>query len=168
MKKLLVLMLAIVTVFILAGCAEAAPDADDDNTSFEGSLEDILAKIYDTAKVTDSFRDYIKDGLMTVAITPENVSYHLGKDTIDFDSAIASEPMIQPGAYSLCLVRVKGGADIEQIKTDIKESVDPRKWVCVGVEPSNIIVDSIGDVIFLVMSDDQAKPLHNAFVALGK
>lgn len=29
-------------------------------------------------------------------------------------------------AYSLCLIRVKEGADIEKIKTDIKENVDSR------------------------------------------
>ena len=74
--------------------------------------------------------------------------------------------MIQPGAYSLVLVRTKEGADIKKIKTDIKENVNPNKWICVGVSEENIIVDSIGDVIFLVMSDNGAKPLHEAFLAL--
>jgi hypothetical protein len=168
MKKLLVLLLAVTTVFSFVACSAAGTNPVDSNSNLEGSLDDILAAIYDTAEVDDSFKDFIKDGLMTTPITSENVAYHLGKDGIEFESAIASEPIMQPGAYSLCLVRVKEGADIEKIKTDIKENVNPQKWICVGVDPENIIVDSIGDVIFLVMSDEQAKPLHDAFLALKK
>ena len=62
----------------------------------------------------------------------------------------------------------KEGADIEQIKTAIKENVDPQKWICVGVDPEKIIVDNIGDIIILIMSDDQGEALHNAFLALAK
>jgi hypothetical protein len=42
------------------------------------------------------------------------------------------------------------------------------RWVCVGVDPANIYVDSVGDVVMLVMSDDAGKALHEAFLALGK
>lgn len=69
-------------------------------------------------------------------------------------------------AYSLCLLRVKEGADIKAIKKDIKENVDPRKWICVGVDPDNIIVDNIGDVVVLIMSDDAGSALHDAFLQL--
>ncbi|MDI9463419.1 MAG: hypothetical protein QM368_07430 [Bacillota bacterium] len=85
---------------------------------------------------------------------------------IDFQEAVASEPLIMPSAYELCLVRVKEGADIENIKKQIKDNVDPMKWVCVGVDPENIIVDNIGNVIILIMSDDQGEALHKAFLAL--
>ena len=73
---------------------------------------------------------------------------------------------MSPGAYSLCLVRVKEGTDIEQMKKDIKENVDPMKWICVGVDKENVIVDSIDDVIFLVMSNTNAQQMHEAFLAL--
>jgi hypothetical protein len=73
---------------------------------------------------------------------------------------------MMPSAYSLCLVRVKEGADVEKIKAEIKENVDPMKWVCVGVDPANIIVDNIGDIIVLIMSDSHAQELHLAFRAL--
>lgn len=147
-------------------------DQTDDQTgnqgtgNLEGSLEEIMDKIYETANVDANFKEYIKTGLMKEEVTAERAEYHLGKADIEFEEALASEPMMQPGAYSLVLVRVKEGADVEKIKTDIKENVDPMKWVCVGVQEENVIVDSIGDIIFLVMSDDQAKPLHEAFLAL--
>jgi hypothetical protein len=170
MKRLFVLLATFLMIFSFAACGgtSSTPDGDGKGENLEGSLETILNKIYETAQVDDAFKDFIKNGLTTSPITSENIKYHLGLDELDYVEAIASEPMIQPGAYSLCLVRVKEGADIEKIKTDIKKNVDPRKWVCVGVDPNNVIVDNIGDVIFLVMSDDQAKPLHEAFLALGK
>ncbi|NLE89514.1 MAG: hypothetical protein GX602_01040, partial [Dehalococcoidales bacterium] len=111
--------------------------------------------------------NFIEEGLYTAEITEDRVAYYLGKDDIQFKEGIASEPIMSPGAYSLCLVRVKDGADIEQIKTDIKENVDPMKWICTGVDPSNVIVDNIGDVVFLLMSDQETQTLYNAFLALA-
>src|SRR5690554_4373399 len=170
MKKLLVLIVAVVTVFSLVACQSTVSNqpGGSDSTSLEGSLEEIMEKIYDTTEVDDNFKEYIKSGLQTEEVTTERTEYFLGKAGIEFESAIASEPIMQPGAYSLVLLRVNEGADVEKIKTDIKENVDPMKWVCVGVQEENIIVDNIGDVVFLVMSDDQAKPLHEAFLALEK
>lgn len=170
MKKIIVLIMALFTVFSLAACkaADSKQTGGSKTSNLEGSLEDNLKKIYDNAKVDVNFMEYIKSGLQNVEVTAERAEYFLGKADLEFEAALASEPMIQPGAYSLVLVRVKEGADVEKIKKDIKENVDPMKWVCVGVKKENIIVDNIGDVIFLVMSDAQAKPLHDAFLALKK
>ena len=119
-------------------------------TKPEGSLEEILAAIYETAEVSANFKEFIGSGLQTTEITADNCEFHLGKADLEYETAIASEPVMQPSAYELCLVRVKEGADIEQIKTEIKENVDPMKWVCVGVDPKNIIVDHRGDVVILI------------------
>jgi len=73
---------------------------------------------------------------------------------------------MMPSAYELTLVRIKGDADIEAIKEEIKENVDPRKWVCVGVDPENVIVDNIDNLIIIIMSNDECNALHNAFLAL--
>src|SRR5690554_3105921 len=153
MKKIALLIAVLVAVFSLGACDQPG---GSEAGNLDGSLEEIMEKIYDTADVDDNFREYIKNGLQTEEVTGEKTEYYLGKADFEFASALASEPVIQPGAYSLVLVRVKEGADIEQIKTDIKENVDPMKWVCVGVQEENIIVDNIGDIIFLVMSDEQA------------
>ena len=61
-------------------------------------------------------------------------------------------------------MRVKEGADIEQIKTEIKENVDPMKWVCVGGS-KNIIVDHRGDEVILTRATTRPV-LHEAFLAL--
>ena len=107
------------------------------------------------------------DGLYEQEITEENIEYHLGSKAITYKEAIASEPVMSTSAYSLCLVRVEEGADIESIMSEIKDNVDPMKWVCVGVDPANIFVDHVGDVIILIMSDEQGDKLMDSFLALG-
>ena len=166
MKKILLIMLAIITIMGLVACSGTKDNSGKKSGNLEGSLEEIIEKIYETADLEDDFRDYVENGMIPEEVNAERAEYFLGKSDIEFEEALASEPMIQPGAYSLVLVRSKEGADIEKIKTDIKENVNPNKWICVGVSEENIIVDSIGDVIFLVMSDNGAKPLHEAFLAL--
>lgn len=169
MKKVLLLIMALATVLSFTACKGTSAQKDNTKSgNLEGSLEEIMDKIYETADVDDDFKEYVNSGMMKEEVTAERAEYFLGKSDIEFQEALASEPMIQPGAYSLVLVRAKEGADVEQIKTDIKENINPMKWVCVGVNEENIIVDNIGDMVFLVMSDDQAKPLHEAFLALER
>lgn len=165
MKKLSLILLTLVMVISFTACQSNGVDKPIENKNLDGSLESILDKIYETADLSDSMKDFIKDGLFTTEVTEENVSYYFGKE-IEFKEAIASEPMINASAYSLCLVRVKEGADMEKIKTDIKENADPRKWICVGVEPENVIVDNIGDVVILIMSNEDGSALHDAFLQL--
>lgn len=165
MKKLSLILLTLVIVIGITACQSNGVDKPIEKNNLEGNLDSILDKIYETADLSNSMKDFIKDGLFNTEVTEENVSYYFGKE-IEFKEAIASEPMINASAYSLCLVRVKDGADIEKIKTDIKENVDPRKWICVGVEPENVIVDNIGDVVILIMSNEGADALHDAFLQL--
>lgn len=141
-------------------------ETDDNESILDGSLESILEKIYETADCSDNFKEYAKTGLQTTEVTKERSAYYLGKEGIEFEEALASEPIMMPSAYELTLVRVKEGADIEKIKEEIQENVDPRKWVCVGVDPENVIVDSIDDVIIIIMSNDECEALHDAFLAL--
>lgn len=169
MKKLLLVIIALAAVLCFTACETNDTGQIGDKTDkLDGSLEEIMERIYETADVDENFREYTKSGLYNDVVTAERAEYYLGKADLEFEEALASEPVMQPGAYSLVLVRVKEGADIEQLKNDIRENINPMKWICVGVQEENIIVDSIGDVVFLVMSDDQAKPLHEAFLALGE
>ena len=91
--------------------------------------------------------------LATTEIDDENLSYYLGVESLDYKEAVASEPMIGSIAHSIVVVRMNEGADIEKAKQDIKDNVDPRKWVC--VEAESVFVESKGDVIILIMSSNE-------------
>lgn len=166
MKKLGLILLTLILCIGMVACQNDNGNGNGDQGNLEGTLEEILGKIYENADVDESFKNFVDEGLYTTEITSENVSYFLGKDGLEFEAAIASEPVMSTSAYSLCLVRVKDGADIEKMKTDIKDNVDPMKWICVGVDPQNVIVDNIGDVIFLLMSNFETQELYDSFLSL--
>lgn len=166
MKKIILFVLAAILALGVTACN---PDNDSGKNpgNLEGDLESILKSVYENAELEGYFAEFIEEGLFVQEIDNENVEYHLGTSSIEFEEAIASVPEMSTSAYALCLVRVKDGADIEQIKTAIKDNVDPMKWVCVGVDPDNIFVENVGDVIILIMSDEQGDKLMDSFLALG-
>lgn len=116
----------------------------------EGSLEDIMAKIY-----KDIPEDNLPMMLENKKVTDENVEYYLGKKGIEYKEALASESGVGSIAYSVVLVRTKENANIEEIKKQIKDNVNPRKWICVEVPKDEIIVENKGDLIILVMVEDK-------------
>jgi uncharacterized protein YcfL len=126
----------------------------------ELTLEEIIDQIYEKSGM--EFPMMGKSEL-----TSENMAYMLGVDNFEYLEGVASEPMMSSQAHSIVLFTVEDGADIDQIKTDIKENVDGRKWICVGVEPNNILVDNVGNHIILIM-DDASEILMDAFLSTVK
>jgi len=133
------------------------------NKNIEGSLEDIMAKVY-----TDIPQEERPMMLMNTEVTDENIEYYLGTKDIEYEEALASESGVGSIAHSVVLVRTKKNADIEDIKTKIKENINPRKWVCVGVEEDKVIVENKGNLIILIMVEDEnsRERLEEAFEKL--
>lgn len=76
------------------------------------------------------------------------------------DSAVVSEPMIGSQAYSFVLVKVKDGANADEVAKEMYENVDTRKWVC--VEAEKLYATSVDNLAILVMaSDEWATPVYN-------
>ena len=157
MKKMMFLLIGFLMLLGLSGCVK--------EEKLDGSLEDILKEIYEKGEYSDDFKEYMIPELIVKEINNENVTYFLGTE-VDFEEAIASESTWSTSAYSVCLVRVKEDVDIEQAKKDILDHVDPFKWICVGVDKEKIIVDHIGDVIILIMSNNEGEAIHDAFLNL--
>lgn len=155
MKKLVVILLAVATLLTVVGCQKKEEPFKDI------TMEELLQKVYDGVKT-----DF--PALMTTAITTENQEWFLGAEKLDYKEAIASEPMISAIAYSVCLIRMNEGADIEAAKQAIKSGVNPAKWICVQVDPANVVIDSAGDVIIVVMSNNLVTEIHDSFKALAE
>jgi len=138
-------------------------DKEQDKKELTGTLEEIMASIY--KGVGEEI-----PSLQNTPLTDENVAYYAGIEKLDGAEGLASEAMITSVAHSVVLVKAKEGSDIEALKTEMKEKVDPRKWICVGVEREEVIVDNIGNTIIMIIDQNKeaAEKLHKSFLALEK
>ena len=67
--------------------------------------------------------------------------------------AAVFESMTGSQAFSLVVVRVKEAADAKSVAEQMKENINPRKWICVGADEK--IVAGYGDTVMLIMLDSQ-------------
>ena len=96
-------------------------------------------------------------------IPEDQFEYYFFVKDVDYAEAFASVPMINVVPYQVCLLRVNEGVDVEKLKEEIKANANPRKWVCVEVDPADVRVESEGDLIFFAMaehSDKYAEAFH--------
>ncbi|MCI8778928.1 MAG: hypothetical protein HFI86_02345 [Bacilli bacterium] len=142
--------LLLVACFLFTGCGSKS------GKNIEGNLSDIMNKVY--AGVDEEMPEF-----QQTELTDDNIEYFLGTKDIDYKEGLASEPLINAMAHSVVLVRMNEGADIEEAKEKIKSSVNPRKWVCVEVDSKDVIVDSKGDMIILIMVNDYSKDFQKSF-----
>lgn len=145
--------LLIIGVLFLTGCS-----AKEEN--IEGSLEEIMDKLYEGIS-----EDELPMGLSNIEITSENVEGYLGTSDIEFESALASESMVGSIAHSIILVRAKENQDIEALKKQIEDSINPNKWVCVTAE--NVVVKNKGDLILVIMTNELAPKIEENFDKLS-
>lgn len=144
-NKLLVLLLLVATLGLTA-CSK----------NVEGTLTEIMDKIYADVKEDEiPMLETVNILEQDPEILDDTIIYTIGTKDIEYKEIYESRPMIGSIAYSVVLVRMEEGADIEAAKTAIKENVDPRKWFCVWVEPEDVIVKSKGDLIILIMVEDE-------------
>ena len=162
MKKLIALALVLVLALSMAACG-----AKETEKTISGALPEIIDRLYDEADVDDETRQFLKTGLMTTDIPAENLEYFFGVSDVNYKEAVASEPLINAKAFSICLMRVADGTDIEALKAEIQEKANPNKWICVGVDPSDVRVESVGDLVLLIMAADSEK-YSEAFYALAE
>lgn len=98
-------------------------------------------------------------------ISEKNSARYFGT-TLEFEIAVYSESNMEAVAYSMCLLKVKDGANIEEIKTAIKDNADPNKWECVTAE--SVVVEVNGSYVILIMADtSEATALKKAFLSLN-
>jgi len=166
MKKIAVIILA--AILLASFCVGCATKPADGGNHIEGALEEILERIY--AGLDESYKlPFLMSTLLSEDMGVENdgikISYYIGVKGIPFTEGVASEAAIG-GAYSVCLLRMEKGADIEKVKSDIGDNVDPNKWICYRAD--SVIVDNTGDLVILIMTSDETSPglgqaIHDSF-----
>jgi len=139
-KRISLFMVLCLSLVGLTGCG---------SKNVEGSLEDIMTKLY------QDIPEDQRPMLANTEVNEENIEYYLGTKDIEYTEALASEPMMGSIAHSVVLVRVEDNADIEATKTAIRENIDTRKWICVGVEKEDLIVKNKGNLVVLIMVEDE-------------
>ena len=151
-KKLIWTIVAAVAVVAVAICAVVFLKPKTE-ANVEGTLEEIMAKVY--AGIPEENLPML--GQMPVDSTDaDSVRYYLGTSEVSFKEALVSEPMMGSVPHSVVLVRLNDAKDAKDAVAKIKASVDPRKWIC--VEASNVVVESKGDLVILIMSDAESVP----------
>ena len=158
MKKMLSLVLASAIMLSLAACGQKAPQKQID-----GDLADIMAKVYENSGLAVADEISLIEG----ELTDDNVESYLGTKDVEFTERLISEPMMSASPHQVVLLRVKDGTDVDGAVASIKEHADPRRWICVGVDPSDVKVESAGNLVLLVMAEDSEK-YAEAFQGLAK
>ena len=131
-------------------------DLVHDKNSLEGIME----------RINDGVEEQIPM-VANITITDENAEYYLGLKNLDgIEEALASETMIGSIAHSVCLVRASEGTDVEALKEEIRTSVNPRKWICVGVDRDEVIVENRDNLILMVIDQTNPQAYLDSFMAL--
>ena len=149
----------IVVVLLVAAVAVGAFFFMSPEKNVEGSLEDIMSKLY--AGIGE---DELPMMLGNIEVAKEDIQYYIGTNEVSYKEALVSESGVGSIAHSVVLLRLNDSADAENVVSKVKESADPRKWLC--VEAENVIVKSKGDLVVLIMSNELAPKLEENFDGL--
>lgn len=153
MKKIGYGLLVLSLVLCFVGCQKQ-------NENISGSLSDIMKEVYKNIP-----EDELPE-LVNAEVNKDNQEYYLGSSDITYKEALASEPLMSSVAHSVVLVRANSIKDVDNIKKEIKEKINPRKWVCVGVDEKNVFVESKGDLVILIMDNEYATTIRDNFLNL--
>lgn len=153
MKKIFSLLgICLLSVFFMTGCGNKM-------VHVEGNLENLMTKVY--AGIDEK---ELPRGLQNIELNKDNQVSFIGESSVNYEKAIASESPIGSIAHSVILIRMpekSTAEDVEKAMNELKDKVDPRKWICVGVE--EVHVESNGDLILVVLDDDHANTLIENF-----
>ena len=161
MKKIVTILISTLMIFTLVGCSSSKVERDP---VLSEDLTKVLEKIYETADLDKDFKESLQY-YQTVELNEENIEGYLANTDVKFTQGICSAPMMSSIPYELILLKLDENADVDAIKSSIKENANPRKWLC--VEAEEVIVESIDNtVLFLMANKTEAEPIKNAFMSL--
>ena len=146
-KKIIIAIAIIVLIAVIIGAVFLLKR----EKNVEGTLEEIMTKIY--AGISE---DELPMMLGNIEVTSDNIENYVGTSDIDFKEAIASESAVGSIAHSVVLIRLNDASKANETVTKIEENANPGKWICVVAD--DVIVKSKGDLVILIMSNEDLAP----------
>ena len=128
---------------------EKNPDdgIDEEGPQLDAELDELVNYIVKQANIGTR-------ALFNAMITADASSTYVGLTDTEYNSfvekGIANESMMMPSNYSFCILKLKNGTNVDDVKQKIFDNCNPRKWICMGAQYV-LVVDS-GDYVALVMS----------------
>ena len=146
MKKLTALVLVAAMVLAMTACRRKKSEP------LSGTMEEMVTKLMQAepvefmgGQIPVDLTDTSEDGLWAL-------KNYTGLDSADKLKDVAVyEPMTGSQAFSLVLVRVKDAADAKPVAQQMKENIDPVKWICARAD--DIKVAGYGDTVLFIMLD---------------
>ena len=146
-KKIIIAIAIIVLIAVIIGAVFLLKR----EKNVEGTLEEIMTKIY--AGISE---EELPMMLGNIELTSDNIENYVGTSDIEFKEGIASESAVGSIAHSVVLLRLNDASKADETVKKIEENANPIKWIC--VEASNVIVKSKGDLVILIMSNEDLAP----------
>ena len=180
MKKLIAFLLTLALMMSLSACRcsrEPATEPDPttaptkatestkpaDRKNLSGTMEENINKIMEENPVEFmggvipiDLEDTTEDGLLALTSYTGLSSGEKLKDGAVY------EPMMGSQAFSLVLVRVADAAEAESVARQMKQNINPRKWIC--VEANQIMAAGYGDMVMFIMLDSQLGKTAQSYV----
>ncbi|MBQ9941127.1 MAG: hypothetical protein IJO74_06275 [Clostridia bacterium] len=171
MKKIFLILMALILTFAMVACTAENNAQNDDNN---GEVVDVPGEennneVVDDTQNTDDTAAVTLDGdLKSVidAVTKDIAPAELSVETISIDAelfpaffpieapetfeAYVCAPLIGSIAHEVSVLRVADNDVATAVAEQLKENLDPRKWICVEAEKT--IVEVRDNVILVVMS----------------
>lgn len=153
---IIIIAVVVIAIFMLGGKKE-----DMTTTKMQTSQEmqemfnQIYTKLGDQLPSLETREVDVTDGQAVTSATGLKSNEHV-------ETIVISEPFMSSQAYSAVLVKTAKNANIEEMKQEMLNNIDMRKWICVSAE--KVYVTNHGNIIFLVMSSEEwAKPVYDEF-----
>ena len=160
MKKILIFSLLFI-VLLFAGCSnKKCTTCDYTDTDLISIIDGIYESIGSenmpmVATITSDITDLDSLKYNTGLSNNENIEY-----------VVVSEPMMSSQAYSFVLVKVKDLSNVENVKEEIFNNIDTRKWIC--VEAEMLYVNNYDTIISIIMTNEElGNSLKNEFEELA-
>ena len=128
-----------------------------------GTMEELVGKIIEACPVQFmggtlplDLKDTSEEGLWALQSFTGLSSAESITDVAIFESMTGSQ------AFSLVMVRVAEGKDAKTVAQQMKDNINPRKWICVGAD--QVQAAGYGDVVMFIMVDSNLQLTSQSYV----